>query len=234
MNARCLLLRSALPEAARIAATFGLAAATGLFGCAPAAGGDPEYWAPVPGGGGGGQGGGTPAETGGGGTSTESTIGAGAGTTGTTTGTSTPVAEPKLTITFTTVSFGGEYAPKNVGAVWITDANDGFVKTVEAWGKKRIKYVEKWKAVAAGNTVDAVTGATRSSHGTHALEWDMTDVSGNLVPDGAYRVYREFTEQNGAGYWTATEVEKGAAPVDLMPADSAGFIGQHIQFDPGQ
>jgi hypothetical protein len=137
-----------------------------------------------------------------------------------------------MTVDFTTVTFDGEYAPRNVGAVWITNEQNLFVKTLERWAVKRSKYLVKWKAASGGNTVDAVTGATRSQHGAHSLEWDATDVAGTLVPDGIYRVNVEFTEKNGAGPSTAIEVVKGSSPADVAPADLANFTGQHVIYTP--
>ncbi len=143
-----------------------------------------------------------------------------------------PTGMPKLTVDFTTVTFKGQYAPKNVGAVWITNDQDVFVKTLERWAVKRSKYLVKWKAASNANVVDAVTGATRSQHGPHSLSWDGTDVNGNLVPDGTYRVYIEFTEKNGAGPWTSIDVVKGASPADITPADLAAFTAQHVTYTP--
>ncbi|APR82054.1 Hypothetical protein A7982_07403 [Minicystis rosea] len=137
-----------------------------------------------------------------------------------------------LAVSFTTATFGGEYSPRNVGAVWVENGQGAFVKTLEVWAVKRIKYLTKWRAASGGNVVDAVTGATRSKHGSHALTWDITDVGGNVVPDGTYRVNVEFTEYNGSGKTTLLEFVKGAAPVDLVPADLPNFKGQHLTFTP--
>lgn len=240
MNARLPPTRLHLPPVTSWA--LALATAALATSCYPAAGGDAEFWAPLPGSGGAGGmsgiGGSSAATDPGSSTatgndpSTTTTTGSGA-TTATSTGTGTqPTGMPRLTVDFTTVTFKGQYAPKNVGAVWITNDQDVFVKTLERWAVKRSKYLVKWKAVSGGNTVDAVTGATRSSHGPHSLTWDGTDVSGNLVPDGTYRVYMEFTEKNGAGPWTSIEVVKGASPADITPADIAAFTGQHVTYTP--
>jgi hypothetical protein len=243
MNARLPPTRLHLPP---VAWTLTLAAALLASSCYPAAGGDAEFWAPLPGSGGaagtsgfGGSSAATdPASTtaSGGDPSTAASTGSGVETStsaSASTGTgSQPTGMPKLTVDFTTVTFKGQYAPKNVGAVWITNDQDVFVKTLERWAVKRSKYLVKWKAATGSNVVDAVTGATRSQHGPHSLSWDGTDVSGNVVPDGTYRVYIEFTEKNGAGPWTSIDVVKGASPADVAPADLAAFTGQHLTFTP--
>jgi hypothetical protein len=218
-------------------------------GCGPATGGDAEFWAPAPralGAGGssnaaggafgssgaaGGAGGSSGAAGGAGGSS--DAAGSGSSQAASSTGAAPPPpADPTLSVGFTTVSYKGKYAPRNVGAVWVADGQDVFVKTLEVWAVKRIKYLEKWKGVSGGNGVDAITRATRSNHGSHALAWDMTDVGGNVVPDGVYRVYVEFTEQNGAGKWTFIEFVKGATPVESSPPDLPYFTEQHLTYTP--
>jgi hypothetical protein len=139
---------------------------------------------------------------------------------------------PRLTVAFTTASFQGEYAPRNIGAVWVTDAQDVFVKTLHVWAGKRIKYLTKWNGASGGNMVDAITSATWKQHGAHALVWDMTSAGGEVIPDGAYRVYIELTEQNGAGKWTSIDVVKGQAPSALMPPDQPTFVEQSIVYSP--
>jgi len=195
-----------------------LALAAWSPGCRPAAGGDPEFWAPAPGAEGAG---GNTSPSGGG---SQAGGGAGAGP--------APSAGPKLTVGFTTVSFNGEYEPDNIGAVWVADEQDVFVKTLEVWAAKRIKYLVKWRGASGGSTVDAITGATWSQHGSHQLAWDVTDVGGDVVPDGVYRVYVEFTEQNGAGKWTALDFVKGDAPVESTPPDLPHFTGQRLVYTP--
>lgn len=224
--------RSRTLASPRIALRAG-AAALLLAACGPATGGDPEFWEPVPDdglGGAGGQGLGGSAGSGGGATVTTTTSAGGDTTSSTSTGSTSTPMDPALTVDFTTKPFGGQYSPRNVGAVWIEDGSGAFVKTLELWAKKRSKYLVKWKAASAGNTVDAVTGATRSSHGPHTDHWNGTDVNGNVVPDGPYHLYVEFTEQNGAGKWTVMDFEKGATPVDLTPPDEANFVAKHLTF----
>lgn len=208
--------------------TLVVAGAAGMAqaGCGPASGGDPDFWAPVGRLEGDGGATGTGESAGGGGAGS-----GGAGTAGT--GTASPSAQPQMTLAFTTVSFNGEYAPKNVGAVWVEDAGGSFVKTLEVWGKKRLKYAEKWLTASGGSTVDAVTGATRTSHGPHEIEWDLRGLDGQVVPDGAYHLVLEFTEQNGPGAWTVADLEKGPAPFEGAPEDTPYFTGQHVSFDPG-
>jgi hypothetical protein len=100
-------------------------------------------------------------------------------------------------IALTTVSYGGEYEPENVGAVWLTE--DGtFVRTLERWGSQRLKNAVAWRASSSGNDVDAITGATRDEHGSHDLVWDCRDADGGLRDAGVFELHAEFTEDDSA------------------------------------
>jgi len=116
--------------------------------------------------------------------------------------------------------------------VWVTDAQDVFVKTLHVWAGKRIKYLTKWTGSSGGNSVDAVTSATWKQHGAHSMVWDMTDVGGEVIPDGDYRIYIELTEQNSAGKWTSIDIVKGPSPFELMPPEQPSFIEQSIVYSP--
>jgi hypothetical protein len=99
---------------------------------------------------------------------------------------------------FTTVTANGKYSPKNIGAVWIETPQGQFVKSLNVWAAKRIIHLVKWNAVSGGNQVDAITSATAPSHGMHTADWNCTDLNGNAVPDGPYRLMLEMTEQDSA------------------------------------
>ena len=96
----------------------------------------------------------------------------------------------------------------NQVAVWIEDADGQVVKTLLATNftaarrgyRNRDMSLAVWvKAVNPENMsdaeIDAVSGATPSS-GTRSYSWDMTDASGDHVPDGIYTVKVE-----GTLYW---------------------------------
>lgn len=139
----------------------------------------------------------------------------------------------------TTVSFDGKYAPKNVGAIWVEDAQNNFVKTLKVWANKREKHLIKWRAASGGNTVDAVTSATIRKHGTHSATWDCTDFNGNLVADGNYKIYIEFTETNSAsdgkppGKWTAVQFTKGPTDQTVLPQDEQYFKNIKLTYTAG-
>jgi hypothetical protein len=142
-----------------------------------------------------------------------------------------------LEATVTTVTDGGRYSPRNVGAIWIEDGSGRFVKTLAVWAKRRIDRLHAWEDVTsqAGlgeNTVDAVTGATLSSHKTHQVSWDCTDTMEQRVPDGSYSVHFEMTDQNSSGPTASVDFTKGSSALTLTPPDEANFKGIKVVFTP--
>ncbi len=102
-----------------------------------------------------------------------------------------------LSVQFATLSYNGEYSPDNVGAAWI-ESSEGFVKTLEVWGSRRLKHAVAWRAASGGDTVDAITGATRRTHGPHAVRWDCTDSSGATLAAGPLALHIELTEEDSS------------------------------------
>ncbi len=103
-----------------------------------------------------------------------------------------------LTFQVTTVSYKGNFSPKHIGAIWVMTPDNQFVKTLELWGRVRLLNLVNWYPQSGGNYVDAVTSATLASHRAHESSWNCRDVKGNAVPEGQYRMFMEFTEDNSA------------------------------------
>ncbi|UQA56937.1 DUF2271 domain-containing protein [Polyangium aurulentum] len=210
---------------------WGAWASRGLVGalvaaCGPAHGGDPSFWMPYTGGEGG-----APPDAG----AMTSATGTGGGGGG---GGGAPSPGRGLVLQFTTVSLDGEYAPKNVGAVWITDGQGAFVKTLELWAAKRAKHLVQWNAASGGNIVDAVTGATRKTHGAHEASWSGASLAGSPAPEGEYQVHVEFTEWNSSsageppGPSLAIPFSRGPAPQDVQLPDAQGFTAVRLVYEP--
>jgi hypothetical protein len=109
-----------------------------------------------------------------------------------------------LSVSVTTTAPGGKYRPRNVGAIWIADSADRFVKSLDVWGNRRLSHVTAWTAATraagvAGNKVDAVSSATLSAHREHDVTWNCKDYTGKVMPDGTYRVYFEVADSNTSG-----------------------------------
>lgn len=145
--------------------------------------------------------------------------------------------EGTLTVTATTSTAGGNYSPKNIVAIWIEDGQGDFVKTLLAYAQTRKTHLNTWEAstTAAGsafNVVDAITGATKSSHGTRTCTWNAKDVNQNIVNDGTFTVWMELTDKNGTGNFSSFEFVKGTEPVSLTPSNVPSFAGISIVWEP--
>ncbi len=137
------------------------------------------------------------------------------------------------TVSFTvkTLSAGGNYAPKHVLAIWVE--KDGvFVKTRKAMANQRKQYLYTWKAASNYNVVDAITGSTLSSHQTHTVEWDCTDLDGNIVPDGNYTMLIEFTDKHAQGPLYSIDFMKGTEAIALTPPNQQYFINMEFTYEP--
>ena len=176
------------------------------------------------------------------GTGGSGAAGTGAGGTGETT--PTTASGGQLTVTFTSVSQGGRYSPRNVGAVWIETGSGTFVKTFERWAGVRATHLSVWAGASGGwgsffgggNTedkADAVSRATLSRHEAHMVTWDMHDLKGQVVPDGKYKIGVEVADDNfataGSGY---VEFEKSPSGTMVMAPDQTPFTGLVIKYQP--
>jgi hypothetical protein len=108
---------------------------------------------------------------------------------------SAPVSTPcSFTFMVTTVSYNGRFSPQNVAAIWIEDGTGAFVKTLNKWGQIFMVSAIQFNSATGGNSVDAITAATRTNDGAVTGKWNCTDVSGTRVPSGPYVACIEFEE----------------------------------------
>lgn len=126
---------------------------------------------------------------------------------------SSAISAQILTFKVQTVTYGGTYSPRHVMAIWITDSNGKFVKTVDRHANVRIQYLTNWISSSTKNVVDATTGATLTSHPSTPVTytWNCTNVSKIVVPDGSYKINVEFTEIDGTGKIATYPFEIGPA-----------------------
>lgn len=163
---------------------------------------------------------------------------------GTTGGGNTPGT---VTVQFTTVSYGGEYAPLNYGAVWFEDANGKFIKTAKRWaGTVHASDLVTWTKASGGwgsifgggnmaDMVDAVSSATIRTHQMHTVTWNMMDASKQLVPDGPYVAVIEMSESRArdrAGPVMRIEFTKGPSPQTVEPANMTSFTNIKLMYEP--
>lgn len=137
----------------------------------------------------------------------------------------------ELTFTIRTVSAGGNYSPKHVLAIWIENNGD-FIKTRKAMANQRKQYLYTWKNASDYNVVDAISGSTLTSHQTHTVSWDCTDLDGNIVPDGEYVVYAEFTDKHAQGPLYSIPFTVGPDAINLTPDDETYFKDIELSFAP--
>jgi hypothetical protein len=142
-----------------------------------------------------------------------------------------------LKVSTTTNSTGGNYAPNNIVAIWIENENGKFVKTLAAYANVRKQYLYTWKASTTDggslyNIVDAVTGATRTSHGTINCSWNGTDYKGAEVGDGTYKLRFELTDKHSQGNLASYSFSKGNVSVAQTPADVPSFTSTSIKWEP--
>jgi len=149
-----------------------------------------------------------------------------------------------LTVDFKTVTSGGTYAPRNVGAVWIETGAGMFVKTLERWAGVRANHLSAWNAASGGwgslfgggnaaDMMDAVSRATLRSHEMHHVTWNMKDAMGKVVPDGMYNLAIECTEDNfRAGPNGKVAFMKASSPQMVMAPDKAPFSGFVLKYQP--
>jgi PKD repeat protein len=140
-------------------------------------------------------------------------------------------ADGEMTFSVRTVTVNGDFSPRHVLAIWVED-DAGFVKTRKLRGDKRKQYLYTWNSNTGSNVTDATTGATLSSHQAHSVTWDCRDVNGDLVPDGTYKVYVEFTEEHAQGPIYSVSFNKGPEPVSVTPGDETNFKDIELSFEP--
>lgn len=147
-----------------------------------------------------------------------------------------PSVTGTLQITATSSPNGGQYAPRNVVAIWIVGPSGAFVKTIGRWADVRKQHLVAW-GTASGGDADAVSGATRPDHATPlTATWDMKTSGGQLVGNGTYTVRMESADmnsntaaQNHQGTFTFL---KSATPQTQSALSNGGFSNVTITFTP--
>ncbi len=155
-----------------------------------------------------------------------------------------------LTFTFTEIAKTPTYNgnSQHVLAVWIQSNTGAFVKTKLRYvGGGTDDHLPTWAANASCtsgiatstgcNTVDGVTGATRSSWTTYTVSWDGKKgaaATGTLQPDGIYKVSIQSTWDHGTAGTAITSYTftKGATVDHQTPAANAYFSGIILDWTP--
>ncbi|MDD9969287.1 MAG: hypothetical protein OXR73_23795 [Myxococcales bacterium] len=155
-----------------------------------------------------------------------------------------------VTLTFTTVTYGGRYAPGNYGAIWFEQPDGTFIKTVKRWaGQLHAGDLGAWNEASGGwpssisslfggggnaeDMMDAMSQATIRNHESHTVTWDFM-VGGELLPDGPYVAVVEMTEDRAASPGPVIKLEfaKGAEAQSVEASDQKGFSGVSLNYAP--
>lgn len=137
-----------------------------------------------------------------------------------------------LNVSTLTSNAGGNYAPRNIVAIWIEDSAGVFVKSLLVYAQTYKHFLTHWVSKSSMNTTDAVTGATVNSHATRSCTWNGKNKNGVLVPDGRYRICFELTDKNATGNYTYFEIVKGPAAQTITPANVPSFSNISIIWTP--
>jgi hypothetical protein len=148
-----------------------------------------------------------------------------------------PINGPSLRVTFTTSQTPApQYAPNNIVAIWVVDSNAMIKKTIGRWADVRKQYLLAWNQSAGTSDVDAISGATRTSHGSLSVTWDLKDRQDALIGDGTYTVRLESTDLNATATTQNNQATftfvKGAAPESQTGLSGGGFTNVSIEFMP--
>ena len=148
-----------------------------------------------------------------------------------------------LTFSYTPTSHSGYSGTKNVLAIWIQKDNGDFVKTRERYvGWNTSDHLPTWAVNSGGSAwsallpgcdiTDATTGATLATFSTRTIQWDGTDVNGNIVPDGVYKISVESTWDHGNSNTTLRSFTftKGSNYDIQTPTDDANFTNISLEW----
>jgi hypothetical protein len=133
------------------------------------------------------------------------------------------VGVTKLDLSYTTEALGGRYAPKNVGAVWVTDSSGKLVKSLEVWARIRLRYLLNYASARGSARPDVTATATLTNHKAHMASWDLKGSTGAAVPPGKYTLHAEVTDSHMDGKTITIPFDTSAGPTTIDAPASPGF-----------
>lgn len=114
-----------------------------------------------------------------------------------------------------TKSYGGEFGHNNVAVIWIEDIEGEFIKTLSLWALNYPEALVTWQEKKITDEIDGITSASRINHESELTgQWDLRGADGKRVPDGKYKVFIEFTEDNagnGPTYSSSCQINVGGS-----------------------
>lgn len=136
-----------------------------------------------------------------------------------------------MTFQVATEGQGGKYSPKNIGAIWLEDAQGNWVRTLEKWAARRERHLHMYTEAGPDFFTDAITSATLTRHTAHSLTWDLNDSAGARVTGSDFTVWIEVTEKDGQGDYISVPFSLSAGPGLTTIADEASFSGMSIELN---
>jgi len=142
-----------------------------------------------------------------------------------------------LSVSVTTQTYNGHYAPANCVAIWVEDNSGNFVKTLLVYAERYKTHLNTWQASttnagSAYNSTDALTGASPKSHGTRTCTWDGTDFDEDEMADGTYKLWMEMTEDNATGKYKSISFTKGSSTDVQSMSSVSGFSAASLTWTP--
>jgi hypothetical protein len=135
-----------------------------------------------------------------------------------------------VTVQFATVSAGGFFAPNHVLAVWVETAGGQFVRSLKVLAVDHKENLYTWLEASSDNTIDAITGSTKTEHGAESVVWNGKDTNHLVVPDGDYKVLVEFTEEHVQGPLLEIPFTKNITPSDSTFTNAANYTNISIDY----
>lgn len=105
----------------------------------------------------------------------------------------------------------------HIRSIWLTDANNFYLKTIEAYAGVRSVHLKRWQNFTR-NAPDGVSGATQTTAAAGmpiSATWDLKDKQGVPLKTGTYKLWMEFSETN------TPPLDTGKTPSDPMQAIDA-------------
>lgn len=145
----------------------------------------------------------------------------------------TPV-KVSMTVLVSTTSYNGQYAPRNVFAVWIEKEDGSYVKSLGRWAQKYRSKLQRWYSKSGNGSqgmTDAITSASRMNHGNvPALVWTIDDIADQPSTDGIYNIYFELNETNGGSKTTTAKIQISETPQVLSTNNASNINNIQITF----
>lgn len=140
--------------------------------------------------------------------------------------------------------------PEHWTVVWVTKDDGTFVRTIRKQGESYSSHwndhCDAWYTAVAGNAArytvatDGYTGATASTYTTpnspFTQTWNCKDASGATVPDGTYKIWIQYAENDDSApgpVTTGLTWTKGATASTVTPANQGTITNISIAWTPG-